>query len=79
MDWGKHIISDKKVLLGKATIKGTRISVEHLIKLLSQGWTEEQILNNYPRLNREKLNTVFAYLYDCLLDGLLQTNTQITA
>jgi len=73
MNWNKYIISDKRVLLGKATIKGTRISIEHLMKLLSQGWTEEQILKNYPRLDREKLNAVFAYLYECLQDGLLQT------
>jgi len=78
MKWEKFIISDRKVLLGKATIKGTRISIEHLIKLFAQGWTDDQILKNYPRLNREKLNAVFAYLYDCMQDGLLQTNLKPT-
>ncbi|MTI23331.1 DUF433 domain-containing protein, partial [Fulvivirga kasyanovii] len=51
MEWRKHIIADEAVLLGKPTVKGTRISVEHIIGLLAQGWTEQQILENYPRLN----------------------------
>jgi len=50
--WQKYIVSDKKVLLGKPTIKGTRISVEHIIGLLAQGWTEEEILENFPRLDK---------------------------
>ena len=40
MNWKDHIISDKEILLGKPTIKGTRISVEHVIGLLAQGWSE---------------------------------------
>jgi uncharacterized protein (DUF433 family) len=37
--------------LGKPTIKGTRLSVDHIVGLLAQGWSDEQILENYPRLN----------------------------
>lgn len=49
MDWQNYIVSDKDVLLGKPTIKGTRISVEHIVGLFAQGWTENDILENYPR------------------------------
>jgi uncharacterized protein (DUF433 family) len=71
MKWQEYIVSDKDVLLGKPTIKGTRISVDHILQLLAQGWTEEQILENYPRLTKEHLKAIFAYLYECIQDGLL--------
>ena len=71
MNWRDFIISDKEVLLGKPTIKGTRISVEHVVGLLAQGWDENQILENYPRLTKTSLQAVFTYLQECLQDGLL--------
>lgn len=71
MKWEDYIISDKDILLGKPTIKGTRIAVEHIVGLLAQGWTEGQILENYPRVTKESLQAVFSYLQECLHDGLL--------
>lgn len=60
MEWQKFLTSDNTILLGKPTIKGTRISVEHIIGLLAQGWTEQQILENYPRFTQESLQAVFS-------------------
>lgn len=71
MNWQDHIVSDKSVLLGKPTVKGTRISVEHIVSLFAQGWSEEKILSNYPRLTKEDLMAVFNYIQDCMRDGLL--------
>lgn len=71
MNWQQYIVSDKDVLLGKPTIKGTRISVECLISLFVQGWTEQMLLENYPSLSKESLQATFAYLQDCMQDGLL--------
>jgi uncharacterized protein (DUF433 family) len=71
MNWKDHIVSDKEILLGKPTVKGTRISVEHIIGLLAQGWSEVQILENYPRLTKESLQAVFSYIQECIHDGLL--------
>jgi len=79
MNWQEYIISDKDVLLGKPTIKGTRISVEHIVGLLAQGWTENEIIENFPRLTRESLQAVFSYIKDCMHDGLLFTPTRRTA
>jgi uncharacterized protein (DUF433 family) len=70
MKWQDYIVTDKEILLGKPTIKGTRLSVDHIVSLLAQGWSEQQLLNNYPSLNNESLKAVFAYLYDCMQDGL---------
>lgn len=60
MNWKEHIISDKEVLLGKPTIKGTRISVELILDLLANGWTEKMIFESYPRLTQNDLKAVFA-------------------
>ena len=79
MKWQEYIVSDKEVLLGKPTIKGTRISIEHIVGLLAQGWTEDEIFENFPRLTKESLQAVFAYIHECIHDGLLFTPTRKTA
>jgi uncharacterized protein (DUF433 family) len=79
MNWQEYIVSDKEVLLGKPTIKGTRISIEHIVGLLAQGWTEDKILENFPRLTKESLQAVFAYIEECIHDGLLFTPARKTA
>ena len=70
MNWRDHIISDKEVLLGKPAIKGTRISVELILDLLANGWTEKMILESYPGLTEIDLKAVFAYLKDCIENEL---------
>jgi uncharacterized protein (DUF433 family) len=79
MNWQEYIVSDKEVLLGKPCVKGTRISVEHIVGLLAQGWNENQILENYPRLTKEALQAIFGYIQECLHDGLLLTASRKTA
>jgi uncharacterized protein (DUF433 family) len=71
MNWRNHIAVDDNVLVGKPAIKGTRISVEFIIERLADGWTETEVLENYPRLTQEDLQAVFAYIQDCIRDGLL--------
>jgi uncharacterized protein (DUF433 family) len=58
MNWREHIVSDKDILLGKPTIKGTRISVELILDLLSNGWTEQMIFESYPRLTSADMKAV---------------------
>lgn len=71
MKWKKYIETDENILVGKPIIKGTRLSVEHIINLMASGWTEQQILDNYPRLSKESLQAVFSYIQDILKDGLI--------
>jgi uncharacterized protein (DUF433 family) len=70
MKWQEHIISDQEVLLGKPTIKGTRISIELILELLAAGWTEQQLLESYPQLTAQNLKAVFSYLKDCMQQEL---------
>ena len=61
MDWRKHITSDKGILGGKPIIKGTRLSVEFLLGLMSEGWSQERILKNYPNLSPDDMLALFSY------------------
>ena len=64
MEWRTRIVSDRDILLGKPVIKGTRISVELIMELMADSWTEAQILESYPNITKEDLKAVFAYLRD---------------
>ena len=75
MNWKTYIETNDAILVGKPIIKGTRLSVEHIISLLASGWTEQQILENYPRLSKESLQAVFAFIQDILKDGFCQPGT----
>ena len=67
MNWKEHIVSDRDVLLGRPSIKGTRISVELILDLLANGWTEKMIFEGYPKLTESDMKAVFfAYLKDCI-------------
>ena len=66
MDWHDRISVDPKVLVGKPVIKGTRISVEFLMELLANGWTNEQILKNYPHLSAEDIQAALHYAAEIL-------------
>ncbi len=48
MDWTQHIHSDPEILLGKPVIKGTWLSIDWILRLLTAGWTEQQLFESYP-------------------------------
>lgn len=79
VNWKDFIMFDKEILLGKPTIKGTRISVEFILERLAHGWTEKEILENYPNLTEEALQAVFSFSYDCLKDGMFFLRKEIRA
>ena len=49
------------VLAGKPIIKGTRIPVELVIKLVAQRWTDDQIIVEYPTLKKEDIREALLY------------------
>lgn len=68
MNWKDYIISDPEILVGKPVIKGTRLSVDFIMRLLAQGWTEPQIFENYPQITPVALRAMFAFVQECLAD-----------
>jgi len=60
-DWQERIVIDPKVLVGKPLIRGTRLSVEFILDLLANNWTIDQILEEYPQLEREDIIATLKY------------------
>lgn len=56
-----QIVVDPLIQSGKATIKGTRITVNFLIDLIRNNWSKEQLLENYPSLKKEDILTAIDY------------------
>jgi uncharacterized protein (DUF433 family) len=67
-EWKNRIIVDSVILAGKPIIKGTRIAVEFILDLLSNGWTIEKILKNYPQLKKEDIIAVLKYATEILTE-----------
>ena len=61
MRWQDHIEENPEVMLGKPVIKGTRLTVEHLLEQLGDGWQVEQIVESYPQLTIEDVQAAVKY------------------
>ncbi|HEY1753309.1 MAG TPA: DUF433 domain-containing protein [Caulobacteraceae bacterium] len=66
MNENDRISLDPAVLAGKPVVKGTRIAVEFVIGLMAEGWSEADIVANYPGLTPEDLRACLAYARDSL-------------
>jgi uncharacterized protein (DUF433 family) len=61
-----RIVIDPNTLSGKPVIRGTRLAVEFVVGLLAEGWSVEQILDNYPGLAREDVQACLEYASELL-------------
>lgn len=71
MSWQEQITTDPAILAGKPIVRGTRLAVDFLLSLLAAGWTQEQLLQNYPQLSPDALRAVFAYAAEIAQDEAL--------
>ncbi|OGP54035.1 MAG: antitoxin [Deltaproteobacteria bacterium RBG_13_52_11] len=55
---------DPKVMLGKPVIRGTRITVELILRKLSEGASEKDLLEVYPKLTRQDIQAAIRYAAD---------------
>ena len=62
MDRRKYINSAPKVLAGKPTVKGMRLSVEFILGLMAKGWTEATLLENYERLKPARIKAIYGFM-----------------
>jgi uncharacterized protein (DUF433 family) len=63
-----RIVLDPTILAGKPVIRGTRLSVEFVISLLADGWSEAAIFDNYPGIGHDDILACLAYARDMLKD-----------
>jgi uncharacterized protein (DUF433 family) len=61
-----RIILDPNILAGKPVVRGTRLAVEFIIGLMADGWSENDILSNYPCLTHDDLTACLVYARDVL-------------
>ena len=56
-----RITINPEVMVGKPTIRGIRITVEQILKALGNGVTVEDLLEDYPELEKDDIRAVFLY------------------
>jgi uncharacterized protein (DUF433 family) len=66
MNYKDRITSSHEIMLGKPVIKGTRITVEIILKKLSEGANHENILRMYPNLEEEDIASALVYASEVL-------------
>ncbi|ASC71750.1 hypothetical protein XM38_027040 [Halomicronema hongdechloris C2206] len=66
MDWQERIVVNPDILVGKPVIRGTRLAVEFIIDLLAEGWSEPEVLRNYPGITREDIQACLRYASELL-------------
>ncbi len=63
-----RIISDPDIMMGKPTIRGTRITVELILRKLGEGTTEQELIEAYPHLAPEDVRAAQRFAADYLAD-----------
>ena len=58
----QRIEINPKILSGKPVIRGTRISIELIIKLIAQRWNEDKIITEYPSIVKEDIQAALLYV-----------------
>lgn len=64
--YGKYIITDPKILVGKPIIKGTRIPVDLILKKLAADVPKDELLTDFPKLKKEHIQEVLAYAHSVI-------------
>lgn len=64
----RRIEINPKIVLGKPIIRGTRLTVDFILKLFAEGMTHDQILKEYPQLEKEDLIAVLNYAKNIVQD-----------
>ena len=63
-NWQDYIEERKDVMLGKPVFKGTRLTVEHVLRELGTGMSPEQLVDIYPNLKPEHIRAAHQYAAD---------------
>ena len=66
MNYKEYIEQNPEVMLGKPIIKGTRITVELIMRKLAGGYSIDQLLKSYPHLKKEQIFAAFEFAADLI-------------
>ena len=66
MDYNKYIGRNPEIMLGKPIIKGTRITVEIIMRKLAGGFSIEKLIESYPHLNSSQIFAALEYAADII-------------
>lgn len=61
MDWQRFIVRRADVQSGKPTFAGTRITVEHVLERLGDGWSGDDLLLQHPQLTADHLRAAMSF------------------
>lgn len=70
MNLTEFIERNPDVMMGKPVIKGTRISVELLVRKLSSGYAVADLLKAYPNLNEQQILAALAYAAELIANEI---------
>ena len=62
----QRIDQSPRVMAGKPVIRGTRLTVEHIVNLLAHGASEQEILDEYDGLTPEDIQACLLFAAQCL-------------
>ena len=74
-----RVVIDPKIMLGKPVIRGTRVTVELILRKLSEGATDRDLLEAYPNLAVEDIRAAAAFAADTLAHEVLLDPSQRVA
>ncbi len=66
MEVSKHLERDPETLAEAVRVRGTRLSVDFILELFQNGWTESEMRENYPQVTPDVLAEVFAFARQAL-------------
>ena len=61
MNWDERIEINPRVLVDKPVIRGTRLEVKFIVELLANGWSEQQIIENYTGISHDDISACRHY------------------
>jgi uncharacterized protein (DUF433 family) len=64
----ERIVMDPHIMVGKPTVKGTRITVEMILRKLGGGMTPEEVLQDHPHLTPDDIRAAQAFAADYLAE-----------
>jgi len=66
MDYKQYIERNPEIMMGKPVIKGTRITVEHIMRKLAGGFTIGELIKNHPHLTKTQVFAALEYAADII-------------